>query len=68
MLDSVKKEAASCSSGEKRERLLKFCSKIDQFVQKIEPFFKTIDIFVSTHPEWAGIAWGAMRLLFQVRV
>jgi len=40
--------------------------KIQKFSDKLSPFFKIIDIFCSTHPEWANIAWGALRLILQV--
>jgi hypothetical protein len=47
-------------------RLLRVCQKIDTFRKAMEPFFRVIDIFVSSHPDWAAIVWGAIRLVFQV--
>ncbi|KAJ3535001.1 hypothetical protein NM208_g7314 [Fusarium decemcellulare] len=40
--------------------------KIRTFSDKLSPYFKIIDIFCSTHPEWANIAWGALRLILQL--
>ena len=51
----------------KRSRLLAGCSKIDAFCKRVEPYFKIIDILVSSRPEYAGIVWGAVRLVFLVR-
>jgi hypothetical protein len=30
------------------------------------PFFEVVNLFVSSHPEFAAIAWGAIRLVFVV--
>ena len=51
----------------KRSRLLAGYRKIDTFCKRVEPYFKVIDILVSSHPEYAGIVWGAVRLVFLVR-
>lgn len=32
----------------------------------LEPYFKVVGIFVSSRPEWAALAWGAIRLVLQV--
>ena len=50
----------------KRSRLLAACSRIESFRVAIEPYFKVVDIVVSSHPEWAAIFWGAIRLIFTV--
>ena len=52
----------------KRSRLLAACSRIESFRAAIEPYFKVVDIVVSSHPEWAAIVWGAVRLIFTVSV
>lgn len=51
----------------KTSRLLNACTKVDAFCKKLEPFFVAIGILVSSHPEWAAIAWGGIRLVFVVR-
>ena len=52
----------------KRSRLLAACSRIESFRGAIEPYFKVVDIVVSSHPEWAALVWGAVRLVFTVSV
>jgi hypothetical protein len=52
---------------QRTSRLLDACNKISQFSKNLEPFFKIVDIFISSHPDWAAIAWGAIRMVFQVR-
>jgi hypothetical protein len=34
----------------------------------MEPYFEVINIFVSSHPEFAALVWGALRLVFVVRI
>jgi hypothetical protein len=34
--------------------------------EKLEPYFETLGIFVSSNPEYAAIAWGTFRLVLQV--
>lgn len=55
-------------NSQRTSRLLGACKKISQFGKAIEPFFKIIDIFISSHPDWAAIFWGAIRMVFQVRL
>jgi hypothetical protein len=50
-----------------KSRILSTCKKIESFARKWEAFFPVVDIFVSSHPEYAALAWGAVRLVFQVR-
>lgn len=47
-------------------RLDKFCKKINNFASAMAPFFEVVDIFVNTHPEWVGVFWRSLRLLFKV--
>jgi hypothetical protein len=32
----------------------------------LKPYFEVIDVLVSSHPEYAAVIWGALRLVFQV--
>lgn len=34
----------------------------------LEPYFKVVDILVQSHPEYAALVWGSVRLVFQVGV
>ncbi|KAH7308642.1 hypothetical protein B0I35DRAFT_442341 [Stachybotrys elegans] len=42
------------------------CKKISALSEKLSPFFKVIDILVSSHAEFAAIAWGSVRLVFML--
>lgn len=46
--------------------LTKCCKKIQDLSNKLEPYFEIINLFVQTHPEFAGLAWGSIRLVFLV--
>lgn len=47
-------------------RLIACCGIIKRFAEAWEPFFQITNILVSSHPEYAAFAWGAIRLLFLV--
>lgn len=49
-----------------KSRLLKCCKRISDVSEHIAPYFKAVDIFVSSHPEYAALAWGAIRMVFLV--
>lgn len=49
-----------------KTRLTSCCKKINTLAVKLSPFFDVVSIFVQSHPEYSGIAWGAIRLVFQV--
>jgi len=48
-------------------RLTRCCQRIGGLARKLAPFFDIISIFVHAGPEFAGFAWGALRLVFQAR-
>jgi hypothetical protein len=50
-----------------RSRLSEAAKKISSIGNAMEPYFNVVDIFISSHPEWAGLLWVAVRLVFQVR-
>lgn len=62
MLDVIEAQAAK---NPERSRLLRCCKKISQFAERWEPFFEITNILVSSKPEWAALAWGAIRLVFK---
>jgi hypothetical protein len=49
-----------------RIRGTRLIGKVKGFTEKIKPYFKIIDIIVQSNPEYAAIAWGAVRLVLQV--
>ena len=64
MIRAIEEQVGRAPQG---RRMLSCCKMIERFAKKWEPFFQIINIFVSTHPEYAGLAWGAIRLVFQVQ-
>jgi hypothetical protein len=55
-----------CKDVRNGRKLSSLCRKIERFATAWEPFFEVTNIFVQTHPEFAGLAWGAIRLVFLV--
>ena len=49
-----------------RSRLHEAVSKVASFANSLEPYFKIVEIIISSNPEYAAIAWGGLRLVFQV--
>ncbi|KAI2465209.1 hypothetical protein F4781DRAFT_38570 [Annulohypoxylon bovei var. microspora] len=65
--DSFMKDIeAQINKSPEKNRLYRCCKKIDNFAKRWQPFFEITDIFVSSHPEWAALAWGAVRLVFKL--
>ncbi|KAI0862908.1 hypothetical protein F4860DRAFT_102910 [Xylaria cubensis] len=44
--------------------LSRCCNRIKRLSERLSPFFRVVDIFVSSNPQYAAIAWGAIRLIF----
>jgi hypothetical protein len=49
-----------------RSQLMTACRKIDGLARKLEPYFEVINIFVQIQPEYAGLVWGSLRMIFKV--
>jgi hypothetical protein len=49
-------------------RIYSCCSKIAKFSDVFKPYFEVISIFVQVKPEYMGIIWGSIRLIFQVGI
>jgi hypothetical protein len=47
----------------RRNRIIQ---SIKIFTENLQPYFEVLNIFISSHPDWAAIAWGAFRLVLQV--
>jgi hypothetical protein len=62
LLKSIGKVAADKGEGRLRVHL----KKVRLFSERLEPYFETIGIIVQSHPEFAALAWGALRLVLQV--
>lgn len=48
-------------------RYVRISSKLKNFTYASEPYFEVIGTIISSHPEWAAVCWGALRLVLQVR-
>lgn len=46
----------------------KWMKVMRNFISLLEPYFKLVDIFVSSNPHYAAIVWGSIRVVFQVLV
>ncbi|KAF5672847.1 NACHT domain-containing protein [Fusarium circinatum] len=40
------------------------CKGINSIANRLSPFFDIASLFVSSHPEFAALAWGSIRLVF----
>lgn len=49
-----------------RNILTRCCRKIEKVANRLSPFMRSIDLIVSSHPEFAAIAWGSLSLVFTV--
>lgn len=67
MLESVKQYIDKLQTRED-SRLTRACTKINTFGKALEPFFSVVDALVSTHPDWAGFFWAAVRITFKAGV
>ena len=39
---------------------------MQRFGERLEPYFKIVDIFVSSNPQYAALFWGSLRLVLKV--
>ena len=63
LLDDFKKLQATFKDG---QRWTKIFSAMEACNDRLQPYFKIVEIIISSHPEWAAVAWGAFRLILQV--
>ena len=40
---------------------------IARIADALQPYFEVVDIYVQTHPEYAGLVWGSLRFIFTVK-
>lgn len=66
MLNALTKECASSSRKDDNGKLFRFLGAMDRFSDHLRPFFDVIDMIISSHPDYAAIAWGGLKLLFLV--
>jgi len=66
MIDSIQGHIAQLGTKDE-SRLLNCCGRIHRLGRALKPYFQIIELLVSSNPEFAAIAWGALSLVFQVR-
>ena len=49
-----------------RERGNKYLSGLKKLSENLTPYFRVIDLFVNSNPEYASLAWGGINLVLQV--
>lgn len=64
MVQEIKKDVETYQN---KRKLGMLCRKIEKFSTAWAPFFEITGIFVQSNPEYAALAWGAVRLVFLVR-
>jgi hypothetical protein len=62
LLDGLKK----LSSIAKHKQKSSFLLRISKFAEALQPYLNVVDIMVQSHPQYACLVWGALRLIFQV--
>jgi hypothetical protein len=63
MIDTVRKLDDGTKGRSWTRRVLR-C--INTLKEALEPYFRVVDILVSSKPEYAALVWGSIRLVFQV--
>lgn len=48
------------------DKLTTCLKRIRTFSDSFEPFFDIVTLFVQVKPEWFGMFWGSVRLIFKV--
>jgi hypothetical protein len=49
------------------QKLSIFCKSIERFAAAWAPFFDIVSIFIHSRPDFASLAWVAVRIVFLVR-
>ncbi|KAI0045255.1 hypothetical protein FA95DRAFT_1607874 [Auriscalpium vulgare] len=63
--EGVRSVAAKYHSTHTKSRLLRCVQRLSRVIAPLEKFFSAVDNGVSSHPEVAGIVWGALRFVMQ---
>ncbi|KAK3319509.1 hypothetical protein B0T19DRAFT_268571 [Cercophora scortea] len=66
LLAGLRQIEALAAKFKKRRGVVGVLDLISSFAQRLEPFCKIIDIFVSAKPEVGALIWGAVRLILQL--
>lgn len=50
-----------------KKLLQRSMKKIKDLSDRLSPYFEIVNIVIQSHPEFAALAWGAIRLVLQVK-
>lgn len=62
----LKEMELACSRHKDKTRLFACYSKVALFSDVFEPYFDVMNVFVQVKPEYMGIIWGVILLIFKV--
>ncbi|KAI0182107.1 hypothetical protein GGR52DRAFT_67667 [Hypoxylon sp. FL1284] len=67
-LSAIEKLKIITQSRDRRhqDRAKRWIGIIGKFAAALKPYFVTIDVFVSSHPEYTALVWGSLRLILQL--
>ncbi|KAJ9303293.1 hypothetical protein DTO271G3_667 [Paecilomyces variotii] len=66
MTIAIRNQVEKESNHYRKRKLGKCMDAFQEFGQNVKQYFAVVDIFVQTNPQYAGLIWGALRLLFQI--
>ncbi len=66
-VNAIRRDFEQICNPDRQNRLEKCVRHFRNFGRRIEPYFDVVNIFVQTHPEYLGLVWGTLTLLFKVR-
>ncbi|KAJ9213962.1 hypothetical protein DTO166G4_4407 [Paecilomyces variotii] len=66
MTIAIRNQVEEESNYYRKRKLGKCMNTFQEFGQNVKQYFAVVDIFVQTNPQYAGLIWGALRLLFQI--
>ncbi|KAI0543806.1 hypothetical protein F4679DRAFT_592262 [Xylaria curta] len=64
--EAMMKDMDFCAEARKSQRFDRAIKKVNQFNKALQPYFEVVSIFVSSNPQYAAIAWGAVRLALKL--
>ncbi|KUJ08082.1 uncharacterized protein LY89DRAFT_742377 [Mollisia scopiformis] len=60
MVEEIQKDVRTYQNSRKLSLL---CKKVERFSTPLAPYFEVVSITIQSNPEFAALAWGAIRLL-----
>lgn len=63
----IRRQIEGINNNIRKSRLESCASRCRNLAQRIKPYFEVVDTFVSVKPEYLGLVWGTIKLVFKVR-